>query len=142
MFVIVRENAFGEDKVLEFCGRMYSEVWQGKLRVGVASYKPVYMSYLNLVVKRLRWINCLNPWANNCTTFWNQKLCRGTVFLHKNDNMKALQVPSLKHSIRKDMFFCLVQIEIIFIGQWRSPPPSSLFLATCLQAYQQSYHQI
>ena len=49
----VRENAFGEDKVLEFCGGMYSEVCQGKLRVVVASEKPGYMWYLNLVIKRL-----------------------------------------------------------------------------------------
>ena len=54
MFVTVRENAFGEDKVLEFCGGTYSEVCQGKLRVAVALEKPVYMWYLNLVVKRLR----------------------------------------------------------------------------------------
>ena len=69
MFVTVRENAFGQDKVLEFCGETYSEVLQGKLRVAVASEKPVYAWYLNLVVKRLRCINCLNPWANNCATF-------------------------------------------------------------------------
>ena len=54
IFVTVRENAFGEDKVLEFCGGTYSEVCQGKLRVAVASEKPVYMWYLNLVVKRIR----------------------------------------------------------------------------------------
>ena len=69
MFVTVRENAFGEDKVLEFCGGTYSEVCQGKLRVAVSSEKPVYMRYLNLVVKHLRCINCLNPWANNCANF-------------------------------------------------------------------------
>ena len=60
MFVTVRESAFGENKVLEFCGGTYSEVRQGKLRVAVASDKPVYMWYLTLVVKRLRCINCLN----------------------------------------------------------------------------------
>ena len=35
----VKENAFGEDKVLEFCGGTYSEVCQGNLRVAVASEK-------------------------------------------------------------------------------------------------------
>ena len=69
MFVTVRESAFGEDRVLESCGETYSEVCLGKLRVAVGSEKPVYMWYLNLVVKRLRGINCLNPWANNCVTF-------------------------------------------------------------------------
>ena len=54
MFVTVRENAFGEEKVLEFCGGRYSEVCQGKLRVAVASEKPVYMWYLNLIVQHLR----------------------------------------------------------------------------------------
>ena len=69
MFVTVRENVFGEDEVLEFCGETYSEVCKGKLRVVVTSEKPVYMWYQNLIVKRLRCINCLNPWTNNCATF-------------------------------------------------------------------------
>ena len=56
MFVTVRENAFGEEKVLEFCGGTYSEVCQGKLRVVVALKKPVYVWYLNLVVKCLHFI--------------------------------------------------------------------------------------
>ena len=68
MFVTVRENAFGENKVLEFCWGTYSEVLQGKLRVAVASEKQIYMWYLNLVVRRLRCINCLNSWANNCAS--------------------------------------------------------------------------
>ena len=37
MFVAVREAAFGEDYVLEFCGETYSEVWQGQPRVMAAS---------------------------------------------------------------------------------------------------------
>ena len=69
MFVTVRKNAFGERKVLELCGGRYLEVRQGKLRVTVASEKPIFMWYLNLVVRRLCCINCLNPWANNCFTF-------------------------------------------------------------------------
>ena len=52
----VRENAFGEEKVLEFCGGTYSEVCQGKLRVVVALKKLVYVWYLNLVVKCLHFI--------------------------------------------------------------------------------------
>ena len=30
--------------------------------------KPAYMWYLEVVVKRLRQINCLNPWDTNCAT--------------------------------------------------------------------------
>ena len=37
--------------------------------------------HLDLVVKQLYYISCLNA----CATFRNQKLCCGTVFLHKND---------------------------------------------------------
>ena len=37
MFVIVGEDAFGEYYVLKFCEGTYSEVWQGKPRVVVAS---------------------------------------------------------------------------------------------------------
>ena len=41
MFVTVREDAFGEDYVLKFCGGTYSEVWQGKPRVVVASDQTI-----------------------------------------------------------------------------------------------------
>ena len=30
--------------------------------------KPAYMWYLEVVVKLLRQINCLNPWDTNCAT--------------------------------------------------------------------------
>ena len=45
--------------------------------------------YLDLVVKQLCYINCLNAWATSCATFRNQKLCCGTVFLDKNDERKT-----------------------------------------------------
>ena len=48
----------------------------------------IYTWYLDLVVKRLHYINCLNLWATNYTTFRNQKLCCGTALLHKNDEIK------------------------------------------------------
>ena len=44
---------------------------------------------------------------------------------------RTLQVSSLKHSIKKDMFFCLGQIEIILVGQGGSPPPSPSWLRAC-----------
>ena len=88
IFVTVRETAFGEDYVFEFCGGTFSKVWQGKPRVAVALEKRIYRWYLGLVVKRLHCITCLNAWAANCATFWNQKLCCGTVFLNKNDETK------------------------------------------------------
>ena len=80
----------------------------------VASDKVVYMWYLNLVVRLLYSINCLKPLASNCATLCSQKLCCGTAFLHKNgETQRILQDCSSKHSIKKDMFFCLGQIEII-----------------------------
>ena len=50
--------------------------------------KSIYRLYLDLVVKQLYYISCLNACATNCATFRNQKLCCGTVFLHKNDETK------------------------------------------------------
>ena len=44
--------------------------------------------HLDLVVKQLCYITCLNACATNCANFRNQKLCCGTVFLHKNDKTK------------------------------------------------------
>ena len=45
--------------------------------------KSIYRLHLDLVVKQLYYISCLN-----CATFRNQKLGCGTVFLHKNDETK------------------------------------------------------
>ena len=50
--------------------------------------KSSYRLYLDLVVKQLCYISCLNAWTPNYVTFRNQKLCCGTVFLHKNDETK------------------------------------------------------
>ena len=117
MFVTVRENAFGEHKVLEFCRGTYSEVCQGKLRVAAASEKPVHMWYLNLVVKRL-----------SCILVPHSEIKSYVVVLSfyiKKIKRRTLQVSSSKHSIKKDMLFSLGQIEIILVGQGGSPPPLS-----------------
>ena len=47
--------------------------------------KSICKLHLDLVVKQLYYIICLNACATNCATFRNQKLCFGTAFLHKND---------------------------------------------------------
>ena len=39
MFVTVREDVFGEHYVLQFCGRAYSDVSQGKPKVVVESHE-------------------------------------------------------------------------------------------------------
>ena len=57
---------------------------RGELR----QIKPICWWYIDLVVKHLHCVNCLNTWATNCTTFWNQKLLYRTVFLHKNEETK------------------------------------------------------
>ena len=69
IFLTVRQVAFGEE------GR-----WR--------QIKSIYRWHLDLVTESFRCINSLNAWAPNCATFWNQKLCCDTVFLHKNDEMK------------------------------------------------------
>ena len=43
--------------------------------------KSIYRLHLDLVVKQLCYISCLNACATNCATFRNQKLCCCTVFL-------------------------------------------------------------
>ena len=50
--------------------------------------KSIYRLYLDLVDEQICYNNCSNAWATNCATFKNQKLCYGTVFLHKNDETK------------------------------------------------------
>ena len=58
--------------------------------------KSIYRLYLDLVIKKLYYINCLNGWTTNRATFRNQKLCGGRVFLHKNDEQRTLQTCSFK----------------------------------------------
>ena len=43
--------------------------------------KSIYRLHLDLVVKQLCYISCLNACATNCATFRNQKLCCCTIFL-------------------------------------------------------------
>ena len=64
------------------CDRENREWWRRQI-------KSIYSLYLDLVVKQHCYISCLNASANNCATFRNQKLCCGTVFQHKNDEMKS-----------------------------------------------------
>ena len=74
--------------------------------------KSIYIWYLDLAVKRLHCTSCLNAWATNCVAFWNQKLCCGTVFLHKNDEKKNSSGLHQKRHV-----FCLGQIELIWVRQ-------------------------
>ena len=66
--------------------------------------KSVYRLYLDWVVKKIYYINCVNAWATNCATFINQKLCCDTVFLYKMVKRRTLQVCSLRYSIKRGMF--------------------------------------
>ena len=63
------------------CDRENREWWWRQI-------KSIYRLHLDLVVKQLCYISCLNACATNCATFRNQKLCCGAVFLHKNDETK------------------------------------------------------
>ena len=71
--------------------------------------KPVYMWYLDLVVKRLCCIDCLNPWATNCPLCEVKSYAMVLSFYKKMMKWRTLQGCSLKHSIKKGMFFCLGQ---------------------------------
>ena len=110
MFVTVKEDALGQ---LEICGGTYSEVWQGKPRVAMTSDQ----TSLDVVPRLGSWVSSLHllfkSLATNCTTFWSLKLCVLLSFYIKMMKRRTLQVCSLKHSIKKGMFFCLWQIEII-----------------------------
>ena len=67
--------------------------------------KSIYRLHLDLVVKQVCYISCLNACATDCATFRNQKLCCGTVFLHKMMKRRTLQACSLRHRIKKGMFY-------------------------------------
>ena len=60
------------------------ENWEWRWR----QIKSFYRLHLDLVVSQLCYNSCLNAWTTNCANFRNQKLCSGTVFLHKNDETK------------------------------------------------------
>ena len=64
--MIVREAAFGENSVLEFCGGNMFRSVMGKTEndSGVRSNKFIGL-HLDLIVKQLCYISCLNAWAFN-----------------------------------------------------------------------------
>ena len=64
--------------------------------------KPSDRWYLELVVKRLRCINCLNACATNCTSF---KSCGVVPSFHINImKRRTIQACSLMHSIKNGKF--------------------------------------
>ena len=73
--------AFLAEERTQKCDRENRDWWWCQI-------KSIYRLHLDLVVKQLCYISCLNACATNCATFRNQKLCCGTVFLHKNDETK------------------------------------------------------
>ena len=80
--------------------------------------KSIYRLHLDLVVKKLYYINCLNAWATSFATFRNQILCCGTVFLDKNDEMK-------NSSSRKTCFLFRANWTCLSRAGRESYPPAS-----------------
>ena len=80
--------------------------------------------YLDLVVKKLCYINCLNAWATNCATFRNQKLCCLSTYYIKMMKRRTLQACNFKTQHQKRHVFCLGQTGLVSVGQGGSPPPS------------------
>ena len=99
-FLTARVMAFGAEYGLKFCCWRCSEFWQGK---------PINRWYLDVVVQHL---HCINAWATNCTTSWNQKLWCDTP-----------QTCSLMHSIKKACF--LFWTNLHYLSQVGDSFPSS-----------------
>ena len=53
--------------------------------------KSIYRLHLDLVVKQLYYISCLNACATNCATFRIQKLCCGTVLYNRELSRPVIQ---------------------------------------------------
>ena len=111
--------AFGENYGFGFSGEKYSEVWQRKLRLALASNqtKLSVSVILNGSVSVENWL--LSGYslkvATNCAILRNQKLWCGTGFLHKN---KIPQACNLKHSIKKDMFSVWAKLTYLGRARW------------------------
>ena len=133
-FVTVKKVSYGENYGLGCCGGTRSEVWQGKSRLTKAS-DPTKLSASALsnvsisVEKCIRNGYLLNV-ATKCAILWNQKLWCGSLFLLKYKTNK--EFCSLKHRIKKGMFFVVGKMNLFGSGRGGSTPPLSLPLATRL----------
>ena len=104
IFVTVREAAFREEYVLEFCGERTQKYSRENRAWRWRQINSIYRWYLDLVLKRLCCINCLNAQDTNCATSSNQKFCCGTFFLDKNNETKNSSGLQLKAEYQKNMF--------------------------------------
>ena len=84
------------------------------------------MWYLDVVVKRLRCIDCLNSWVIKLIVSLSEVKSFFAVltFYIKMMQRRTLQACSLKHSIKKACFSVQGKIEIILVGQGGSPTPA------------------
>ena len=85
------------EKHTQKCDRENQEWWWCQI-------KSIYRLHLDLVVRQLCYISCLNASATNCATSRNQNLCCGTVFLHKNDETKNSSGLQFKAQHKKACF--------------------------------------
>ena len=91
------------------------------------------MWYLDVIVKRLHCIDCLNPWVIKLIVPLSEVKSFFVVlsFYIKMMQRRTLRTCSLKHSIKKACFSVQGKIEFILVGRGGVLPPS-LPLATPL----------
>ena len=94
--------------------------------------KSIYRLHLDLVVKKLCYINCLNAWATSCAAFRNQSYVVLLSFYIKMMKGRRLQACSLRHSIKKGMLSVQAKLDLFKSGRGEYSPSPSPPLATRL----------
>ena len=103
--MVVGEVVFGEDNVLEFCGGTYSEVDRENREWRWCQTKSVYRLHLDLVVKQLCYISCLNVVLLILPLSEINSYVVALSFYIKMMKRRTLQGCRLSHSIKKAMFY-------------------------------------
>ena len=103
-FSCVREVAFGED--LNSVGEPPEKYNREKREWWWRQIKSIYRWYLDMVIKRLRCINCLNSWAANMSISEIKSYVVVLPFYIKKIKRKTLQ---FKAQHQKRHVFCLGQ---------------------------------
>ena len=94
--------------------------------------KSIYRFYLDLVAKKLYYINCLNAYAIIVPLSEIKSYVVVLPFYIKMMKRRTHQACSFKAYYQKRHVFCLGQTELVLVGQGGGSPPRLLPLATHL----------
>ena len=121
--MIVSEAVFIKDYVLEFWGERTQKYDRKNREWRRRQIKSIYRLYLDLVVKKLYYINCLNAWATIAPLSEIRSYNVVLSFYVKMMKRRTLRACSFKAYYQKRHAFWLGKTGLALVGQGAIPPP-------------------